>query len=85
MVNRANLGVPLEIGTLADGDVLSVSGSDIEGVPLTTILPPVKMSQKAPTVAVVITAGYSAYVADEYECKAGVETEIGLGATFEIG
>lgn len=46
---------------------------------------PVPLTAKAPAVAVVVTAGYSARVPDEYECVFGVETEIGLGATVEIG
>jgi hypothetical protein len=43
------------------------------------------LTKKAPASNVTVTAGYSCYVADEYELVAGVETEIGAGATLEIG
>lgn len=43
------------------------------------------LSKKAPAANLVVTAGYSAYVADELELPSGVEIEVGAGSTLEIG
>ncbi len=40
---------------------------------------------KAPDASVTITDATSLYVVDEYELVAGVETEIGSGASLEVG
>lgn len=57
----------------SDGTVWSSTNNDIP------------LSKKSPSVNQVITAGFSAYLANEYEIQLGKETEIGLGATLEIG
>lgn len=43
------------------------------------------LTKMAPTSGVTVTAGYSAYVADFYECVDGVQTEIGDAAILEVG
>jgi len=43
------------------------------------------LTKRAPATNVTVTAGYSAYVVDEYELVNGVETEIGEGAYLEVG
>lgn len=43
------------------------------------------LSNKAPASNFTVTAGWSAYVAEDFELVSGVEIEIGLGATLEIG
>lgn len=45
----------------------------------------IALSLKSPTVNETITAGYSGYIANEYEIQLNKETEIALGATLEIG
>lgn len=69
------------VGTLAPG----TDGNSMMDTGTTWVSSAITLTSKAPTTAQLIVPGYAGYVANEYECKLGVETEIGLGATLEIG
>jgi hypothetical protein len=57
----------------------------VSNVTISAPQPDIPLSLKSPTTNETITAGYSGYIANEYEIQLAKETEIGLGATLEIG